>query len=249
VRTYTNDLVLLIQECLENPNASLSLDKTISDNVILERKKLAYNPQASPSPLTTDQLYTRAGWVENPSPVAPVSLTAVISKNNEGYATNNPQACSLFMSSHSSDEDSGAEDLQIASKIRDNILVPHKLNFDIAEKDDDEEELQEDDVQEEVKDSDTIIPDKPNVSPKKLTPSTSGDLMEIPQSMVEIYQLSNKNRKNKNKGKWRQKKEDKANEKKDVFDVADEIHFTKRERSNDDDKKEEEAKGMKKRKK
>lgn len=51
--------------------------------------------------------------------------------------------------------------------------------------------------------------------------------MEIPQSMVEIYQLSNKNRKNKNKGKWRQKKEEKNSEKAtDAFEAVDEINST-----------------------
>lgn len=247
VRNFTNDLVVLIQESLTNPKPSLPVDRAIfSEQAVPEKKKLTYNPQASPSPLTTEQLYTRAGWIENST--ASNSVVAVLSKKNEGYITNNPQQFSLFVSSHSSDEDSGDadDDIQIASKIRDNLLVPHKLNFDIPEKEDDEEE----DIQEEIKLDAHIVtqpPPKP-ATPKQSAPLNSDNLMEIPQSMVEIYQLSNKNRKNKNKGKWRQKKEDKS-EKKDAFEVVDEIHATKRNRGEDEKKEDEGANGMKKRKK
>jgi hypothetical protein len=59
-------------------------------------EKPRYNPHASPSPLTTEQLYNRAGWIEtngeageggggdNMAPVSELSVIAVLSKKNEG---------------------------------------------------------------------------------------------------------------------------------------------------------------------
>lgn len=234
VRTFANDLVLLIQDSLEKPQSNNFHEETKQQNTETlqtpEKKNStsSYNPQVSPSPLTTEQLYSRAGWIENSTPSTDLSVIAVLSKKNEGYITNTPQPYSLYVSMASSedddDDDSDGSDedeeknSNTASKIRDTLLlVPHKLNFNEIEKDEDEEE----------EDMDILSTHKvhePEV--QKDTKKDKTVMEEIPQSMVEIYQLSNKNRKNKNKNKMK-KKEEKSNNK-DVFEMADEIHSTKR---------------------
>ena len=225
VKTYTMEILSIINEAKKekltaptlttNPYASPLKD--LSSTISTGNSSGMYQSPV----LTTDQLYTAAGWLEDEFHWTPRSKYNIIMPNlNENFESSQPFVTTLFLNSFKEDEeDDEDEQLQIyrdrvakiQSSITDSMInarAPPELFKSFDQSTAKAQSTTTTTTQESTKKAEATLEDVNEEEP-------------LPQSMAEIYKLSNQIKRKRNKEKKKLKQEQ-VNQEDDQVDDDDE---------------------------